>query len=487
MQLSSPPTLVPIPFADSGAKNVIPEAPSPTPGLASLTSGFPPVTMTPLAAGGIPPAGQDMNGILNLICQSVRWANAGGGYKYNSAFATDSNVGGYPQGAVLLRGDGMGYWLNLADNNTTDPEGGSPANWAPLEAYGITAVTGLTNANVTLTPVQYGLPIITLAGTLTGNVQIIFPALKSQWKIVNATTGAFTVTCKTASGTGVIVNQGGEANVYGDGTNIVLNALQIAPATASNQAVTLGQTTSTSSPLQLATAVATLPAHAVQLSQLTGIGATIAGRLIGVRAITTSGTYTPTTGTTAVRVRLVGGGGAGGGAAATSGTQTSVGAGGGSGSYSEGYFTSGFSGVSVTIGSGGGLVAGGAGGNGSASSFGALMTAPGGIGGPIAGPSAPPFPSVAAAGGIAGTGGYLNSIGNASSAAGAATTSSSIGSPGAGSLLGGGGSLPAAFTNGIAGTNGGGGSGTTAGVSSGILTGGAGGKGICIIEEYGAF
>jgi hypothetical protein len=241
MQLSSPPTLVPLPFADSGTKNVIPEAASPTPGLASLTTGFPPVTMTPLAAGGIPPAGQDMNGILNLITQTIRWANAGGGFKYDSTFATDANVGGYPQGAVLLRGDGAGYWLNLADNNQTNPEGGTPANWAPLDAYGTTAITGLTNANVTLTPAQYGLSIIALSGNLTGNVQIVFPALKSQWLILNNTTGNFTITCKTAAGSGAIIAQGGAASIYGDGTNINLPALAVGTATAPAHALQLQQ------------------------------------------------------------------------------------------------------------------------------------------------------------------------------------------------------------------------------------------------------
>lgn len=241
MQVSTSPTLVPLPFADSGAKNVIPEAASPTPGLASLTTGFPPVTMTPLAAGGIPPAGQDMNGILNLISQTTRWTQAGGPFAYNAGFATDSNVNGYPQGAVISRADYTGQWISTADNNTANPDTVG-TNWVPGYNYGVTAITGLTNANVTLTPAQAAKNRITLAGALTGNVQIILPTWAKDWTIVNNTTGAFTATVKTASGTGIAIPQDASpTKVTGDGTNITQLAENIAPATQSQHAVPMAQ------------------------------------------------------------------------------------------------------------------------------------------------------------------------------------------------------------------------------------------------------
>jgi hypothetical protein len=270
MQVSTSPTLVPLPFADSGAKNVIPEAASPTPGLASLTTGFPPVTMTPLAAGGIPPAGQDINGILNLITQTTRWSQAGGPFAYSSSFATDSNVNGYPQGAVISRADYTGQWISAADNNTVNPDTVG-TNWVPGYNYGVTAVTGLTNANVTLTPAQAAKNRITLAGTLTGNVQIIFPTWTKDWTIVNNTTGAFTVTAKTAAGTGVAIPQDASpTKVTGDGTNITQLAENVAPATQSQHAVQMaqaagvvGSTRNLSMSVTAASATATLTADEI--------------------------------------------------------------------------------------------------------------------------------------------------------------------------------------------------------------------------------
>ncbi|WP_152546254.1 hypothetical protein [Bordetella bronchiseptica] len=151
MQTSDSPSLIPVPFANSGAKNSIPTSASPTPGLASLETGFPPATMTPIVAGGIPPAGADFNGILNMLSAASRWSQAGGGYTYNAAFS--AAIGGYPRGSVLDAAAGGGRWLNLVDNNTNDPDSGG-SNWVALGA-GIASTSQAqdwVNDNVVLTP-----------------------------------------------------------------------------------------------------------------------------------------------------------------------------------------------------------------------------------------------------------------------------------------------------------------------------------------------
>lgn len=238
MQQSNAPSKLVLAFASAGSKNTIPVASQIgiVPGAASLTDGFPPLTRTPLAAGGVPPSGLDMNGILYTHSAIVRWLNAGGGFAYDSAFASDANVGGYPKGAQLLRSDGAGYWLNLTDNNTTDPEsaGAAAAGWVPGVTNGV-ATVAMASSNVTLTPLQYGKPVITLTGTITTNLNLIFPAIAASWTVINNTTGAFTITAKTASGTGVAVT--GTTQIVGDGTNITkptaATAAQIAPVSSS--------------------------------------------------------------------------------------------------------------------------------------------------------------------------------------------------------------------------------------------------------------
>lgn len=217
MQLTDKPTQLPLPFAATGGRSSIPAASQIgiTAGAASLADGFPPLTRTPIAAGGVPPSGLDMNGILYEMSAVDRWANMGGGYPYDSTYATA--IGGYPKGARVLRADGLGYWLNIADNNTTDPDAGG-ANWRPDLMPGASAVT-MTGSNVTLTAPQYGQPVIRITGLLTADLNLIFPAISAQWTVINATTGAYTVTAKTASGTGVPVT--GAQAIVGDGANIL--------------------------------------------------------------------------------------------------------------------------------------------------------------------------------------------------------------------------------------------------------------------------
>jgi hypothetical protein len=220
MKITDAPTKIVLPFAEDGLRNSIP-VPSQIPitdGAASYTDGFPPLTMQNKDSGGLPPDGEDMNGILYALSALIRWANAGAGFNYDSTFATDGDVGGYPAGAMVLRTDEVGYWLNTTDDNTSDPEAGG-AGWVPAFTNGISAVT-MTGSNVTLTSLQAGKPIIAITGTLSGNLNLVFPNTVQQWLVVNGTTGAYTITAKTSAGTGVVVTQGAVTAVYGDGTNI---------------------------------------------------------------------------------------------------------------------------------------------------------------------------------------------------------------------------------------------------------------------------
>jgi hypothetical protein len=312
MLASAQPLNFALPFAANAGAGYITE-PIPTasqigitPGRASLNDGFPPLTMTPIASGGVPPFGQDMNGVLNQITAGLQWYQVGGMPIYNVTFA--ESIGGYPNGAVLQSSDRTGFWRSTVDNNSSNPDAGGAvvtgsiagtaltvsavtsgtialgqfitgtgisagtqitalgtgtggtgtytvnnsqttssttitatgsANWLPHFFYGSTIVTA-SNAAITLTNEQGGKQFIIVNGALTANVQITIPAVVGDWYVVNATTGNFTLSFLTPGGTPVAVPVGA-AFLRGDGTNVYNEALAVAPATASQHAVQLGQ------------------------------------------------------------------------------------------------------------------------------------------------------------------------------------------------------------------------------------------------------
>lgn len=213
------------------------------------------------------------------------------------------------------------------------------------------------------------------------------------------------------------------------------------------------------------------------------------GTLIGVRILSSGTSYTPTTGTTAVFIELVGAGGGGGG---VSGANNNVGAagGGGGGSLLQKYITSVGSGsLTYAIGSGGtaGANTGGNGGNGGNTSItinSVTYTAPGGSGG--VGQTAGTSLAVTAggAGGTVATNGDVN--GSGAPGGYATRLSGSVGVSGAGGSTpyGGGGLGLTALGNGNNGTGYGGGGGGGLSTSNQSKTGGTGASGVIIIYEY---
>lgn len=98
---------------------------------ASLTDGFPPLTFVPASAGGCPPFGADFNGVLKQITQWSRWQAAGGPVFYDATLS--ASIGGYPKGATVQSAVLPGrIWFSTADNNATNPDLTSAANWTVL-------------------------------------------------------------------------------------------------------------------------------------------------------------------------------------------------------------------------------------------------------------------------------------------------------------------------------------------------------------------
>lgn len=98
-----------------------------TSGRAALGTGFTSVNMTPIAAGGVPPFGQDFNGILKMLSTSAQNYEAGNVPVWSSDMATD--ISGYPEYA-LVQYEGT-YYVSTADGNITTP-GATDASWQSL-------------------------------------------------------------------------------------------------------------------------------------------------------------------------------------------------------------------------------------------------------------------------------------------------------------------------------------------------------------------
>jgi hypothetical protein len=76
--------------------------------------------------------------------------------------------------------------------------------------------------NVSLSAVQAGNGILILSGALTANIAVIVPSASRKWIVQNLTTGAFTLTVKTACGGGIAITQGNTQTVWCDGISVFL-------------------------------------------------------------------------------------------------------------------------------------------------------------------------------------------------------------------------------------------------------------------------
>ena len=88
-------------------------------------------------------------------------------------------------------------------------------------AFDYTSIAVAGTGNYTLTGTELNRIAYNFTGLLTGNRSIIVPNTVQQYWVSNQTTGAYTLTIKTAAGTGVIVGAGSRNILYSDGVNVV--------------------------------------------------------------------------------------------------------------------------------------------------------------------------------------------------------------------------------------------------------------------------
>lgn len=157
------------------------------PGAASYDTGFGEINMTDLAAGGIPPMGRDMNGILYTITAYCAMLQAGQRVAWNSDAAAAFT--GYVIGAAVASVAVPGrVWVNLLDGNVADPDA-DDTGWSagdPLTAT-IAPAAGALNNLALPGGSDYALDIDTTAGNIdiTGLV-----AQRNGQKLFVSNTGA---------------------------------------------------------------------------------------------------------------------------------------------------------------------------------------------------------------------------------------------------------------------------------------------------------
>lgn len=377
-----------------------------------------------------------------------------------------------------------------------DPLSGQPGSLIPsawgnsitIEVLNVIEAAGLDPSEADLTQLLQSIRLIAQGGsgnfgTDTGaaNVYTVayapaIPALTNglvlRFKAKTANTSASTfspngLVAKPLVGLGASALQGGE---------IVASGLCTVVYSASSDQWVLVE--STGGALQVSPA--TKPQHAMQHGQAIG-------RLLNIQILTGTGTFTPTVGTTKVRIRAVGGGGAGGGAASTAVNNLSAGAGGSAGASAEGIYSTGFAGASYTVGAGGVGVAEATGGAGETTSFGTLISAPGGPGGGYQPNAAPPFYLGRSGNSAPSSGGtILNSEGSGGGPVTAPQGSFLTSGEGGASIFGAGAPPRSTTGPGANATSKGAGGGGAAARPSNPLTypGGNGAPGVLIVEEY---
>ena len=121
---------------------------------------------------------------------------------------------------LMVTGEKAGLWGDITNTNLTIVQQAI----AGYEAVTVNA-TGTTALSFTNGATSDGKnAVIVLTGTITGNIDVTIPDLiEKNYLIKNGTTGAFTVTFKTVSGTGVTwaASEKTSKVIYSDGTNIV--------------------------------------------------------------------------------------------------------------------------------------------------------------------------------------------------------------------------------------------------------------------------
>lgn len=129
-----------------------------------------------------------------------------------------------PAGAVLIDG-GSTLSLQPGESTIIVSDGSNyytiGLGQSAIFAFDYTSINVAGSGVYTLTGTELNRIAYNFTGVLTGNREIIVPNTVQQYWVSNKTTGAYTLTIKTAAVAGINVNQNARAILYCDGTEVV--------------------------------------------------------------------------------------------------------------------------------------------------------------------------------------------------------------------------------------------------------------------------
>jgi hypothetical protein len=167
--------------------------------------------------------------------------------------------------------------LRLRDQETGGNDGQwgtyTDTNFALVEesVSGVLSKSVAGSADVTLTSTNFTSDesrhaVLEFTGALTGNINVIIPNVQKTYFLYNNTSGSYTLSIKTSSGTAVQIPQGSKEYVYCDGGNAIVTLLGTTHST--NVATVAGEITPTNN-------VSTLAGIAANVTTVAGVYADV--------------------------------------------------------------------------------------------------------------------------------------------------------------------------------------------------------------------
>jgi hypothetical protein len=122
---------------------------------------------------------------------------------------------------LIGTGDQAGNWGQTTNDNIgTAIEQAITGLGNPVFTTDADLTIGLTDT-VALQTARALVLNVTSTGSLTATRELVVPTIEKQYLVQNNTTGAQSITVKTAAGTGITVPNGSKMHLYVDGVNVV--------------------------------------------------------------------------------------------------------------------------------------------------------------------------------------------------------------------------------------------------------------------------